>query len=63
MDEVKVGDIREGTGTHKIRVRVDSITEDTADCTLLRSGKYKEITVRQLQKAYRLVERAAANGG
>lgn len=56
--DVRVGDLREGASSIRIRVRVLSIDAGKARCLLVRSGKEKDLSVATLQKAYYLVERA-----
>lgn len=58
-NEVKIGDLREGTGGMRVRVRVNAIDADgkKAECTLVRSGTKKTLTIDTLTKAYKLVER------
>jgi len=56
-NEVKEGDIREGTGGLHVRVQVLRIREKVADCTLTRSGTRKALSVATLRKSYRLLSR------
>jgi hypothetical protein len=56
--QILVGDIREGTGTHHVRVEVIDIDGPSALCRLVRSGSTKFIAIRTLQSAYALVRRA-----
>jgi len=56
--QVNVGDILEGTGTHHVRVEVLSIDGPNAQCRLVRSGREKTIALRTLQSAYALIQRA-----
>lgn len=55
--QLVVGDVYEGTGTHRVRVEVLGFDEKSARCLLVRSGKEKRISRRTLQTAYRLVAR------
>ena len=59
LKSVEVGDIREGTGELKVRVRVNGIDGRGAWCTLTRSGTEKYISLVTLRSAYRLVERSS----
>jgi ribosomal protein L21 len=50
--EIKVGDVLEGTGGMRVQVRVDAIDGNKVECTLVRSGKRKAMTLATLRKAY-----------
>lgn len=53
----QVGDVWEGTGTHKPKIRVEGHDETTAHVVLVRSGKRKKLAIATIQGSYRLVER------
>lgn len=55
--QLVVGDVYEGTGTHRVRIEVLGFDEKSARCRLVRSGKEKRISRHALQTAYKLVER------
>lgn len=52
----QVGDVWEGTGTHRPRIRIEA-HDETAQCLLVRSSKRKKIAIATIRSAYRLVER------
>lgn len=62
--DVREGDLREGVGGMKVRVRVSTINLDSrkAYCVLVKSGKSKVLSLATLRNAYRLVQRSCAGG-
>lgn len=54
-----VGDVWEGTGTHKPRIRIAAHDLIHVDAVLVRSGKRKQISLETIKRAYRLIERGA----
>lgn len=53
----QVGDIWEGTGTNKYRIRVKGHDQTIARVLLIWSQKETSLTIETIQKHYRLVER------
>lgn len=51
---IEVGRTYRGTGGIGVLVRVDRIEGQVAHCTLLRSGRSKEISLKTLRTAYLL---------
>lgn len=57
-NDVREGDVREGTGGLHVRVRVVAIDGDKAQCALTRSsGRVKQISIATLRKSYKLLSR------
>lgn len=53
----QVGDLWEGTGTHRPRIRIEAHDEHDATITLVRSGKRKRLALSTIRTSYRLIER------
>lgn len=56
-EDIRVGDIYEGKGTHRIRVQILSFDLAEARCLLVRSGKTKVLKMSTIHESYRFVER------
>lgn len=57
VERPQVGDVWEGTGTHKPRIRIEAHDEHDAKVVLVRSGKRKRLALTTIHKSYRLIER------
>ncbi len=61
MTDIRPRDEYEGTGTHRVRLRVLEVGDKDARCLLLRSSpaRTKWVSLRTLQAAYKLTHRPA----
>jgi hypothetical protein len=55
-EEIKVGDLLRGTGTHRVRVEVKEVNDGSALCRLW-SGGVKQIALATLRTRYERVTR------